>query len=577
MPDLRPAQPAQPAQGPRAATMIRRLTLTLALIVLLLPVALGLLGTLLPALGLMPAIGERRLSLKALEALFGAPGFATALTLSIWTGVGASVVSLLLAFALVVSATGLGVSRRMEALILPLLASPHAALAIGLAFLIQPSGFLARLLSPWATGWSRPPVGLVTVNDPLGLSMILGLVLKETPFLIVMIAAGLSLVPYRERLRAAEALGYPRAQAFLGIVAPAVWPTVRLPFYAVLAYAAGNVDQALVLGPGSPGTLSVMIVRWFSDYDLSLYPAASAGALVLGLATAVLIGLARALETPAFALVTAWATSGRRSPASTFAVNALAILGTLALGLGLVALALNLVWSLAGDWPFPLAFPADLTASTWAKLPERAGGLIATSLTLALSATLLALVLAVLGLELLDRIGDRRGVPLTLVYLPLIVPLIAFLFGLEVAFVAARIDGSWAALVIAHLVIVLPYVLIALDRSWTALNPRYALTSASLGKGPWATLFKVKLPLLARPLALAAATGFAVSLGQYLPTVVAGGGRHPTLTTEAITLASGGDRRLVAMLGALQTALPLLAFALALAVPAALSTQRRRS
>ena len=46
-----------------------------------------------------------------------------------------------------------------------LLAVPHLASAIGTAFLLAPSGWLARLASPWLTGWERPP-DLLTVNDP---------------------------------------------------------------------------------------------------------------------------------------------------------------------------------------------------------------------------------------------------------------------------------------------------------------------------------------------------------------------------------------------------------------------------
>jgi putative thiamine transport system permease protein len=58
-----------------------------------------------------------------------------------------------------------------------------------------------------------------------------------------------------------------------------------------------------------------------------------------------------------------------------------------------------------------------------------------------------------------------------------------------------------------------------------------------------------------------------VSVDQYLATLFAGGGRIATLTTEAVTLSSGADRRVVAVVIALQAALPLLAFALALALP----------
>ena len=43
--------------------------------------------------------------------------------------------------------------------------------------------------------------------------------------------------------------------------------------------------------------------------------------------------------------------------------------------------------------------------------------------------------------------------------------------------------------------------------------------------------------MLLRPLLIALAVGFAVSVAQYLPTLFAGGGRFSTLTTEALSLA----------------------------------------
>ena len=77
----------------------------------------------------------------------------------------------------------------------------------------------------------------------------------------------------------------------------------------------------------------------------------------------------------------------------------------------------------------------------------------------------------------------------------------------------------------------------------------------------------MRLPLLRRPILVAIAVGFTVSVAQYLPTVFVGAGRFPTLTTEALGLAVGGDRRLAAVAGLLLALLPLLALAAALAVP----------
>ena len=48
-----------------------------------------------------------------------------------------------------------------------------------------------------------------------------------------------------------------------------------------------------------------------------------------------------------------------------------------------------------------------------------------------------------------------------------------------------------------------------------------------------------------------------------------------TLTTEAVALASGGDRRAIGVYGLMQTAAALLPFALALAVPAIIWRNRR--
>lgn len=81
--------------------------------------------------------------------------------------------------------------------------------------------------------------------------------------------------------------------------------------------------------------------------------------------------------------------------------------------------------------------------------------------------------------------------------------------------------------------------------------------------------------MLLAPIAVALAIGLAISIGQYLPTLLLGAGRLTTLTTEAVTLASGGDRRLTAVYALAQLMLPALGFALALLLPRLIYRQRR--
>jgi putative thiamine transport system permease protein len=111
--------------------------------------------------------------------------------------------------------------------------------------------------------------------------------------------------------------------------------------------------------------------------------------------------------------------------------------------------------------------------------------------------------------------------------------------------------------------------------AYHSLDPRFVRAARSLGAGPWRVFWRIKVPLLLRPILIASAVGFGVSVAQYLPTLFAGSGRIATLTTEAVTLASGSDRRVLGVYGALQTALPILAYLAALIVPAILFRHRR--
>jgi len=97
---------------------------------------------------------------------------------------------------------------------------------------------------------------------------------------------------------------------------------------------------------------------------------------------------------------------------------------------------------------------------------------------------------------------------------------------------------------------------------------RYSCTSQALGHTRLQTCFRIKWPMLIRPILAAMAVGFAVSIAQYLPTLFSGGGRYATVTTEAVALSAGGNRRVLAVQSLLQTALPLSAFLLAIAMTA---------
>jgi putative thiamine transport system permease protein len=547
--------------------------LTLALF--LVPIVAGLVGTALPAFGYVPALGLTTLSLQPWRDLAATPGIGGSVRLTLVVGLGATLLSLVLALGFCATAHARPWMARLERLLAPLLATPHAAIAIGFAFLILPSGWLARAVSPELTGWVRPPA-LVTVRDPHGLSLIAGLLLKEVPYLILMIIGASAQARVRDSVATARALGYGPAKAWFAAALPRIYPQIRLPVFAVLAFSLSVVDVALVLGPGTPPTLAVQATRWFLDYDLTLYPRASAAAILQLLVVIISIGLWQVAGHAIGWAGRAWLRRGIRRDATEMAAGTAAVMALLAGMTAILAMAGMLLWSITAEWRFPDAVPAVLSLEAWVRLEGDLARPFWFTLFIGIAATLLALLLVLLCLEHEERVGRRPGVnALWLLYLPLLVPQIAFLFGAQVALVRIGLDGTLIAVIWVHLMFVLPYVFLSLADPFRSLDPRYVRSAAALGTGPNLALIRVKLPLLTKPILIAAAVGFAVSVGQYLPTLFAGAGRIATLTTEAVTLSSGADRRILGVYATLQAVLPLAFYLGALLAPALIFRKRR--
>jgi putative thiamine transport system permease protein len=450
----------------------------------------------------------------------------------------------------------------------PLLAAPHLALAVGLAFLIAPSGWLVRLIAPWPTGWHTPP-DVPLVQDPFGLALTFGLVLKETPFLLLLTFAALGQVRADAQLRMARSLGYGPVQAWLKVVLPQVYPQIRLPIYAVLAYSLSVVDMAIVLGPTTPPTFAALLFRWFQDPDLSMrFQAAAGAALQLGIVV-LAIALWRTLEALAGWLARPWlvhGSRGGRGGAPRFAAW-LCMAGLSGCSLGsLLGLAL---WSFADRWRFPDALPQSWSLTHWQDQLAALAWPVWTTLAVGLAATGVAIVLVAGCLENENRRRHRPGAgALALLYMPLLVPQISFLFGVQVLFLWLGLNDGWLAVIWSHLLFVLPYVFLTLADPYRSLDPRFERIALALGKPPWLVWLRIKLVMLLHPLLIAIAVGFAVSVAQFLPTLFAGGGRFATLATETLSLSGGGDRRIIGRFGFALATLPFLAFALALAASA---------
>ena len=541
------------------------------LALLILPVLGGLISVLLPAFGYAPVLEQTTFSLQGFNALWQTPGLTQMVTLSVATGLISTLLAFIITLMILAAFFNSPWLNRIQRLLSPILVIPHAAAAIAVGFLIAPSGMISRLASPWLSGWELAPNGMFP-HDSFGISIILGLTLKELPFLLLM-ALGVLAQPelgkkLRQQHKVALNLGYCPMTAFIKVILPSLYPLLRLPLLAVLAYASASVEMPLILGPNTPPTLAVAIMHWFNDVDLNLRIKASAGALLQLAVTGGLLALWLGAEKAVNVLFSDSLTNGVREYGGFYWQKITVVLTTLVISFILLSLIGLVMWSVAGFWRFPDAMPEQFTLLHFKSALMQMGSPLFNTLAIGLVTTLFAIILTLLCLES-EQLSDKPISRFTslIIYLPLLVPSIAFLFGLVWIQQLINNQAAFFNVVLTHLLFVLPYVFLSLASSYRRLDPRFAHVAASLGAAPCKVFFKVKLPQLFAPILIAAALGLAISFGQYLPTLLAGGGRIATITTEAVTLANGASRRTSAVYAIMQMALPLIGFILAWVLP----------
>lgn len=526
------------------------------------PVVAGLIATTLLAFGYFPAIGGETLHFTPWRELGAAPGLMRASLLSLLSGLLATALALGLAILLAAYTEARGWLRWSEGPLALLVAIPHAAFALGLAFLFAPAGLLMRWLLPLWPGSTLPSYAFP--QDAWALSLATGLAAKEVPFFFLMILSALARLGLGSQIRLARTLGYRPLALWIKILLPQLYPVLRLPVYAVLAFAMTVTDMAILLGPATPPTLPVLLLQWFQDAELSKRFQAAAGALLLVGLIILAIGIWEAAIYWIARRFRHCLSNGRRGHA--LGLNIIGpCLGVSLLAIGTLIFVSLAVLSLAQGWSFPSPFPKVWTLERWQIYDHDLITLSLTSFGIGLMAAFIAVVLTLASLEQ-ER---RRQIPAniwmeSLLYLPLLLPPISVLMGFQTLLIWLHADGTYLAVLWSHLLFCIPYSVIALAPSYRNQDLRYHRAAMLMGASQNRIFWRITLPLLKRPIAIAFALAFAVSSAQYLPTLFAGNGQVATLTTEAVALAAGGDRAYAAAAALLQALLPLIMLAIAL-------------
>ncbi len=494
---------------------------------------------------------------SAWTALLSHPQFWPALRLSLFSGTASLVLSVPLAFWI---AADFHRPDALHGLMGGFLALPHLAFAVGFGFLITPSGLLARAVGT-AAGWAVPPQW-VTTQDPLGLSLVAVLVLKEVPFIVWLIAGIMAQRDFAQmtkaQFRIGRSLGHGNRSIWLRVFAPQILQRMRWPLLVVWAYGATVVDVALAIGPTQPPPLAVLV--WFdlNNVDQTLNARGTAGALFLTAMLAVIATLAWELARLLVPVVKRFIVRGPTAGVAPL-WNGKIILCLFAAIYGLTGLMLAIM-SISPLWPFPDLWPTQFRVAAWAEFFAAPAPMV-NSLSFAAGSTFLALTLAVAWFETMHEKFDRYL--LASAGAALVLPALLIADGQYLLFLRLGLNGTWAGVFLAHLTPVFAYVFIVLKGPYRAFDPRFRSVSLGLNASTMRFWAAVKMPLLKPVLLAAAAIGIGVGVGQYVAVQLVASGRHSTLAIEAVTLASGGSRQLLAVYSLALMAIPLLAFVLA--------------
>lgn len=196
-----------------------------------------------------------------------------------------------------------------------------------------------------------------------------------------------------------------------------------------------------------------------------------------------------------------------------------------------------------------------LVRAPWRDLPSLIGGsAVRTALRLSLetatSATVVAIVLGVPIAWVLARVEFRgRAVVRALVTLPLVLPPVAGGIALLLSYGRRGVVGQWlldafgislpfttVGVVVAETFVAMPFLIVAVEGSLRALDPRFDQVAATMGASRWFTFRHVTLPMLGPGIAAGAVLCWARALGEFGATITFAGSYPGTTQTMPLQI-----------------------------------------
>jgi putative spermidine/putrescine transport system permease protein len=197
-----------------------------------------------------------------------------------------------------------------------------------------------------------------------------------------------------------------------------------------------------------------------------------------------------------------------------------------------------------------------------------------TSLRVGLLTAVVATLLGTAAALALDRDRFRgQSVAQMVILSPMIIPVVIVAIALYSVFVRWRLAGSITALVVAHTVLAIPFVVINVAAALRTVDRDLELAAANLGASPWRVFRNVTLPAIAPGILTGALFAFITSWDEV---VVAAFLTSPDLRTLPVVMWSQVRTEVDPTIAAAASLLTLLTIVLFAAAAALIRWQGRR-
>ena len=531
--------------------------LILLALLIITPTFFGFLGFFLPSFGYFPIIGHHNFDLSYFYSSFNLPGILKSFKLSIFTGFCSTILALFFSQVILLNFFQTKIYNYIRMIIAPLLAVPHITMAVGLIFLFSPSGLIFRLTSPWLTGFDRPP-NFFIIPDEYGVFLILGLLLKETPFFLLLSMSAIEQLPTRQVFNVGKSLQHSSFSTWFILIFPLIYKKLRLVIFIVIAFAASVIDMSLLLAPSTPSTLAIRIFQIYQGSEVdSIFVASNLALIQFCIIIALIlfwIFLEKIIKQNFIYIFVIKILTRKKS----LFKDSLFIVAMVLFSLSIIGILCSFFWSVSENWYFPNFFPNSFSFDNIKIFFYQHQSTVWTSVYISFLVSFLSIILILVWVELTEIINVKYFYFEWIIFTPLFIPQISFLIGLQSFLVTLKFQSFLLPLIVVELLYILPYCFIILAPALREIKKEFIKVGSSLGKNRFERLLFIKIPLISSTLLTSFGIGMIVSLSLYTPVYFIGAGRVNTLTIEAVNLALSGSRQDLGLATVFQVTIPIL-------------------